>query len=230
MKNKVLIPSLLIAPALCACHGISITPEEALAIIENINKAIADKPPFDNFVEIYKNKKPTSEIEEKKFFNKELKFFHHYRIVLNSDVSENWTYVKDNYIYDVNRITTGAIDPGDTPKYTITSKVAYSDSAWSEREKTFINDVFSFYSSALNNCKKFVDDTAINVTFSSSNTTSLYTTARQKVEATESKEIVFNYEFKNSQLVFQNRADDENTETYEWSYGEVKIAYPAISE
>ena len=230
MKNKVLIPLFIIAPALCACHGISITADEALGIIGNIENNIKDKIPFDNFIETHKNKTASSEIEEKKFFNRELKYFHHFRIALNSDLSENWTYVKDNYIYDVNRVISGEIEPGDIPLYTITSKVSYSDATWLEREKAFMNDVFSYYGTAITNCKNFIDDTRANVKFESSNTNSLYVTARQNVEATQSKEIVFNYEFKNSQLIMQNRKDDENFETYEWSYGEVKIAYPAVDE
>ena len=103
-RGLILLPLL---PLLTSCHGIVISNEDALEILNKIESSIDESVPFENFSYIHKTVSEESTVEARSFYNKKSRFYYTFEILsgTKNELSEKWVYTRtaddEFHIYEI---------------------------------------------------------------------------------------------------------------------------------
>ena len=222
----------LIVPFLCSCSAKEISNEEAYRRLIGFEVKIEQETTFSFYerkaVSVSENKKTTSLTQV--FF--EDNYMHSYAVTTdyenpkNSTATENWVYVKDNLIYQVQ---TDQSEKSSNGK--IHQEMEFDKDIWDQFIKDSFNEVKEtnkLYFTRLKN--EYLNQTSSTKIISrSNNETSLH----QTIERSNSSGVVIRtkiYEFKDSRISSIIEKDDYSTSTFTFQYkiSNQEVRYPDL--
>ena len=248
MKKR-LLGSLLLLPLLASCSGFPVSKEEALNILENIEKEVENSSKSSytqNALTVTYDAKTGNPTETTiiSIYSKESKYFHTYTISTQNDgrMAESWKFVKDytftlenkseitdTFIFDITRnITPSSLEQPLEKQYIVTYE-KYSEEGWEKYADEYEDRLARRFSDAIEHSRNLLNDEANSLDLKSFNGNSLNLNCKQVTEGTTKQTTEYNLDIYNNQLVSIKTSvtDVSKTETT-FTYSSGDITYPAF--
>ena len=239
--KKVIILSIF--PLLTSCSGFPISRSDALNIVSNIEKEIANYN-----VKAYTVTSKTTSGDNKttivSIYSKESKYYHTYSIYTQSNgrVTESWKFVM-SYQYDLNeketttadfifdvqrRLNPNNVDKEVAPQYIVTYE-KYSEEAWRKYADDYENSLIRRHTDSLEHCRSLIKNEENEIDLKSFNGNSLFLNCKQKVLATTSQVSEYEINFSNNEITWiKNVTNQTNYSETTINYDSGDINYPAF--
>lgn len=235
MKNKLIILSIL--PLLTSCSGLPISREDALNVLQNIEKEYVSLTSTSYFVS---SKTTTDENETEAYYiySKENKFYHTYTISTQSTgrIGESWKF-KQTYKYETNDSTedfiftiTRIITPQnlhDLEKQYVVTYEKYSDEAWQKVANEYEDRLARRYSDVIEHSRELIKDVSNPIDLKSMNSNSLFLKSNESVVGAETQTNEYEISISNNILNYIKTISGKTIVETNFKYASGDIIYPS---
>lgn len=239
---------LFLFPALLtSCISFNISREEALEVVGNIRKSLADGVDVSVYHQEVETINQTVSKKVNYIYSRAAQYYHTYTIesVPAGRVSEEWRFVKDEDV--------PVADPSDSSKTVVEKKKCivyvvrtineinidnhedqfstywqeYSDESWKVFADEYEKSILNSSNEALDHVENLLNDETSSLTIKSSDSNSLYVATSQEVEGNEKFVSKYEVNFSNNRLTsIINEVTETNKVTNSIQYSIGDIVYP----
>ena len=238
---------LFLIPLATSCSGFPISRDEALKVINTIQKSV-DSVSSTSYTSTRVNNNGSYKVTTVSMYSKEKQFFHTYTIRSESvaRVEESWRFVMNyqyevetdsgkkteskNFIFEVTRkIREGKTNPDDGSNFDVVYEL-YSSATWKKYATEYEGTLKRSFTDALESSKTLIADKTNQIDLKSFNSNSLSLNCKSSTMGSTTQQAEYELNVTNGQLISINdiRSETSSIElSYKYSTGD--IVYPAIN-